>query len=39
MINDYFFQNMCNIDHDEMLMQQDGATCQAELSTIANKIW
>lgn len=34
MINDFFFENMENIDPDEMWFQQDGATCHTANATI-----
>lgn len=34
MINDYFFQNLNNIDLSEMWFQKDGATCHTATETI-----
>ena len=34
MINDFLFENMDDIDPDEMWFQQDGATCHTAIATI-----
>ena len=34
MINDFLFENMDDIDQDEMWFQQDGATCHTAVATI-----
>ena len=34
MINDFLFENMDDIDPDEMWFQQDGATCHTATATI-----
>ena len=34
MINDFLFENMDDIDTDEMWLQQDGATCHTAIATI-----